>query len=82
MRGQPAPQQALEDDRHVQRGVRVSGVQRRAETGATRAEDQGVGVEDVDHEPRSASVRRSHLERQQDTTELPRWMREASARPA
>jgi len=35
---------------------------------SSRAEDEDVGVEDVDHGPRSASVRRSHPERQQDTT--------------
>ena len=55
--------------------MRFGGVQRRAEAGATRAEDRDIGVADVDREPRGASVVRSHPERQQNTTAPPTWMR-------
>src|SRR5262249_34323576 len=48
-------EQALDDDGDRQRGRRVGGVQRRGESRAAGAEDQDVGLDDVDHRAMSAS---------------------------
>ncbi len=51
-----AAEESLHDNRDRQRRIGVGGVQRGAKTGAARAEDEDVGVEDLDHRASSASM--------------------------